>query len=394
MSHPRRILHVDMDAFYASVEQRDRPEWASLPVVVGGTGDRGVVSAASYQARAFGIRSAMPGAEARRLCPDAIFVKPDMPRYREASERIFECLSDYSPLVEPLSLDEAFVDLTGSERLMGDAVDIARAIKRDILARTRLVASVGVSINKFLAKLASDFDKPDGLYVVLEDQVQGFLDPLPVRRIWGVGKRMAEQFRHFDIHTVADLRQQSMSTLTRMLGNQAAHYYHLARGEDIRPVRVQRPDRSISHETTFDTDVLDDQVCEKVLMSLCGDVGRRLRRKQLSARTLSLKVRLADFSTQSRSKTFDSGLQDDRSLFQCVQQLWQLWRAEHPARAIRLLGVSTRNFETGTGLFTAEGDDLSDLSDRIRDRFGSAAVRPARLLPTRDEDQDETGEEA
>ncbi len=378
-----------MDAFFASVEQRDRPELATLPVVVGGTGNRGVVSAASYQARAYGIRSAMPVIEARQLCAHAVFIKPDLPRYRVASDQILECLRQYSPLVEPLSLDEAFVDLTGSERLMGDAVEIACAIKKDILSRTHLIASVGVSINKFLAKIASDFDKPDGLYVVLDKDVQGFLDPLPVRRIWGVGKRLADKFRHYDIHTVADLRAQSLDTLKRMIGNQASHYYHLARGEDIRPVKIHRPDRSVSHETTFDNDLNDNQTCLSVLMQLSGDVGRRLRRKQLSARTLTLKIRLSDFTTLSRSKTFDSGLQDDRSIYHCIQSLWLEWRTDHQSACIRLLGVSSRNFEDGIGLFTERSDDLSDLSDRIRDRFGSAAVRPARLVQRRDANQGE-----
>ncbi len=387
----RRILHVDMDAFYASVEQRDRPEYAGKPVIVGGLGNRGVVSAASYQARAYGVRSAMPIAEARRRCPQGIYLKPDISKYRRDSATVFGILAEYSPLIEPLSLDEAFVDVTGSIRLKGDALDMAHAIRRKILATTGLVASVGLSVNKFLAKLASDFDKPDGLFVVLEDDVQAFLDPMPVARLWGVGKRLARVFSQYNIRTVAELRQLPVSSLTRILGKQASHFHRLCRGIDDRPVIVGHADKSISHETTFDEDQTDDALCQRVIMDLAHSVAARLRNKKLVARTIRIKVRDHTFRTWSRSRSMASGIDDNSTIYACALELFRQWRTDHAGVPIRLLGVGSGNLlQDDVQMFSSGSRTLSGVSDSIHSRFGKDALKPARLIRPETKEEDDS----
>jgi len=286
------ILHADMDAFYASVEERDRPELVGKPVIVGGTPEkRGVVSAANYVARKYGVHSAMPAVTAHRLCPQGIYVPPRIDYYAEVSAQIRAIFERFTPLVEPLSLDEAFLDVTGSEHLFGPAVEIGRKIKQAIRQEIRLVVSAGVAPNKFLAKIASDLKKPDALVVVEPDKVQEFLDPLPVERLWGVGKQSSKVFQRLGIHTVGQLRQWPLDVLQARFGTSGEHLWKLAHGRDDRPVVREREAKSISHETTFEHDIADLEVLRAWLVDLTEQVGCRLRRHGLRGRTVQLKVR-------------------------------------------------------------------------------------------------------
>lgn len=286
------ILHCDMDAFYASVEERDRPELVGKPVIVGGTPEkRGVVSAANYVARRYGVHSAMPAVTAHRLCPQGIYLPPRIDYYAEVSAQIRAIFERFTPLVEPLSLDEAFLDVTGSEHLFGPAVEIGRKIKQAIRQEIRLVVSAGVAPNKFLAKIASDLKKPDALVVVEPDKVQEFLDPLPVERLWGVGKQSSKVFQRLGIHTVGQLRQWPLDVLQARFGTSGEHLWKLAHGRDDRPVVREREAKSISHETTFEHDIADLEVLRAWLVDLTEQVGCRLRRHGLRGRTVQLKVR-------------------------------------------------------------------------------------------------------
>ena len=298
------IIHGDMDAFYASVEERDRPELVGKPVIVGGSPEkRGVVSAANYVARKYGVHSAMPAVTARRLCPQGIYLPPRIDYYAEISRQIRDIFERFTPLVEPLSLDEAFLDVTGSENLFGPAVEIGRQIKQAIRKELRLVASVGVAPNKFLAKIASDLKKPDALVVVEPDKVQEFLDPLPVERLWGVGKQSSKVFERLGIRTIGQLRQCPLDMLQARFGSSGEHLWNLAHGRDDRPVVPEREAKSISNETTFEHDIADMDVLRAWLVDLIEQVGCRLRRHGLRGRTVHLKVRFADFSLITRSQT-------------------------------------------------------------------------------------------
>ncbi len=386
----RAILHVDMDAFYASVEQRDAPELQGKPVIVGGTGRRGVVAAASYEVRRYGVHSAMPVARARRLCPEAIVVRPRMSIYVAESKRIFEIFEHYTPQIEPLSLDEAFLDVSASLRLHGDAVNIGRRIKQEIRAETRLTASVGIAPNKFLAKLASDQDKPDGLCVVEADRVQAFLDPLPVRRIWGIGPKAGERLARLGITTIANLRSADSDRLKAALGGYAARLQALARGEDDRPVEVHRAEKSVSNEVTFEADLTDRRACETRLLALAASVGARLRRKDLRGKTVSVKIRTTDFRTYTRQRTLEHAIRDDRTLGATAKALFREWWDERGPAPIRLLGVGTGGLVTGAGhdLFAAPGEGrLDQVADRVRARFGGAALKPAALVRRDDDDR-------
>ncbi|HEX3869794.1 MAG TPA: DNA polymerase IV, partial [Pirellulales bacterium] len=375
------ILHVDMDAFYASVEERDNPRLVGQPVVVGGTAEgRGVVAAANYVARKFGIHSAMPAVTARRLCPQAMFLPVRMDHYAGISHQIRDIFEQYTPLVEPLSLDEAFLDVTGSQDLFGSAPEIGREIKQRIRDEVQLVASVGVATNKFLAKIASDLQKPDALVVVDSDRVQEFLDPLPVGRIWGIGKVTSKLFDRLGIHTIGQLRELSIETLEELFGAVGEHYWRLARGVDERRVVPDREAKSISHETTFAIDVDDIEVLRAWLLELVEQVARRLRRHQLKGRTVDLKVRFADFRTISRTVT----LSEPTNI---TQELWQagveLLVTRLPPRhlPVRLLGMGVSGFASNASqglLFEAEERQrqrqLDETADRIQQRFGAAAL--------------------
>ena len=377
------ILHVDMDAFYASVEELDDPELVGQPVVVGGTPDgRGVVAAANYAARHYGIHSAMPAAQARRLCPHAVFIRSRMDRYVEVSRELRGIFARYTPLLEPLSLDEAFLDVTSSLRLFGDGQAIARRIKEEIRDELGLVASVGVAPNKFLAKLASDLDKPDGLVVVPADAIEAFLDPLPVSRLWGVGKVSNRDLAEMGVHTIGDLRRLPEDLLVSRFAKTAAHWARLARGIDDRRVVPDRDAKSISHETTFATDIGDAEVLRSWLLELTEQVATRLRRQGLRGKTVFIKVRYADFHTVTRSEGLHAPSNVTRELYVTAVRLLQAQLARSP-RPVRLLGMgasgmTSEDLEQGQ-LFETEDREqqrrIDTVVDSIKSRFGNRALR-------------------
>lgn len=377
------ILHVDMDAFYASVEELDDPDLVGRPVVVGGTPQgRGVVAAANYAARRYGIHSAMPAAQARRLCPDAVFIRSRMDRYAEVSRELRALFARYTPLVEPLSLDEAFLDVTSSARLFGHGAAIARRIKADIRAELGLVASVGVAPNKFLAKLASDLDKPDGLVVVPVDAIEAFLEPLPVSRLWGVGAVANRALAEMGVHTIGDLRRLPEDLLAGRFGNSADSLARLARGIDDRPVVPDRDAKSISHETTFTGDIADPQVLRSWLLELTEQVATRLRRHELRGKTVFIKVRYADFRTVSRSQSLDAPSSVTTELYASAARLLRRQLRRDP-RPVRLLGmgiggISSDSLEQGQ-LFGQEDREqqrrIDSVMDAVKLRFGNGAMR-------------------
>ncbi len=380
----RAILHVDMDAFYASIEERDRPELAGHAVVVGGTPQgRGIVAAANYVARTYGIRSAMSAARAKRLCPHAVFLPARHRYYAEVSQQLRAIFRRYTPLVEPLSLDEAFLDVTDSRTLFGSASAIGRMIKRDVAAELHLTASVGVAPNKFLAKIASDLDKPDGLVVVDPNAVQAFLDPLPVTRLWGVGAVAARRLREHGVATIAELRVRPQSWLQEMFGQHGQHLWGLAHGIDDRPVRPESEAKSISHETTFEVDITDFETLRAWLLELTEQVGVRLRRHGLRGRTVHLKIRFADFRTMTRAQTMPEPSNVTRTLWHMAARLLQ-HNLPTVNPGVRLLGVGVSGFARvplQTALFgqaSRERDERLDaVSDSVKTRFGASALRRA-----------------
>ena len=382
------ILHVDMDAFYASVEERDRPELVGKPLIVGGTPEgRGVVAAANYVIRKYGVHSAMPTATALRLCPQAIVLPPRLEYYARISEQIRQVFDRYTPLVEPLSLDEAFLDVTGSESLFGSSESIGRRIKQEIRDELQLTASVGAAPNKFLAKVASDLEKPDGFVVVDSQRVQEFLDPLPVGRLWGVGRVAGEAFDRLGVRTIRELRQLSPESLRRQFGQSGEHFWQLAHGIDERRVVPDREAKSISHETTFAKDVEDLQVLRAWLLELSEQVAWRLRRHKLRGRTVTIKVRFDDFHTITRSQTLDAPTDITQEV---AESALGLLAERMPARRlrVRLLGVGISGFENPEqvqgGLF-GDGDRrrqtrLDETADQLKERFGSHALQRASSL--------------
>lgn len=377
------ILHVDMDAFYASVEERENPELTGKPVIVGGTPEgRGVVAAANYVVRQYGVHSAMPTSTALRLCPHAVVLPSRMDDYAEVSWQIRAVFARYTPLVEPIALDEAFLDVTGSEALFGPAAETARTIKDEIRNETALTASVGVAPNKFLAKLASDFDKPDGLVVVAPDHVQSFLDPLSVSRLWGVGRTTGGVFEKLGVRTIADLRRLPLDVLHDRFGKAGDHLWQLARGIDDRPVIPDREAKSLSHETTFATDIADTELLRAWLLELTEQVGRRLRRHRLRGRTVQIKVRYADFRTVTRAHTLPEPTNATRELWQAAVDLLTQ-KLPEPLPPVRLLGMGVGGIDrSGTKqgtLFEADAREkqagLDEATDRIRERFGKTALR-------------------
>jgi DNA polymerase-4 len=378
----RSIAHVDMDAFYASVEIRENPELKGLPVVVGGDPDkRGVVAAASYEARRYGVHSAMPSRTAVRLCPDLVFVHARHELYAKVSQQIRGILERYTPTIEPLALDEAFLDITSSRRLWGEAQSIGRRIKAEIKHELDLTASVGIAPNKFIAKLASDLDKPDGLVIVEADGIQQLLDPLPVSRIWGVGKSGERRLRQLGVTTIQDLRTQSESELEERFGVWGRHIWKLARGIDDRPVITDTEAKSISHETTFERDIADPEVLAEVLLGLTEQVATRLRRHNRYARKVNLKVRYGDFTTVSRAHSRDDGTNITREIWQTARTLLARMLNERPD-PVRLLGIGVSGLdklvEEQTDLFDASREkqrELDNVTDDINRRFGSRILR-------------------
>jgi DNA polymerase-4 len=386
MNGTRQIIHVDMDAFYASVEQRDRPELRGRAVIVGGAPDaRGVVSAASYEVRKFGVHSAMPTAQAMRRCPHAILLPVRMERYAEVSQQIQSIFEQYTPLVEPISLDEAFLDVTASTNLFGPAEQIGRTIKERIAIQTQLTASVGVAPNKFLAKLASDLRKPDGFVVITEQNKQQILDPLDVGRIWGVGKVTEKALQARGIRTIGDLHATSEIELKSIVGNGASELLKLARGEDDRQVEAVRQAKSLSSEQTFSTDISDTAILRGVLLEQVEEVAQRLRRRRLKARTVSLKLRYGDFRTVTRSGTLREATNLTQLLWEAAERVFGQWQRS-ASGALRLLGFAATGLEPEGGgqasLFCdPEGEKLKRLDrtmDAIRDRYGKRAVHRGR----------------
>ncbi len=399
----RSILHLDLDAFYASVEVIDRPELRGKPVIVGGDERRGVVAAASYEARKSGVHSAMPTATAKRLCPKGIFLPVRMSRYAEMSDTVFAIYRRFSPLVEPLSIDEAFLDATGCERLFGGAEEVARKIKAAVREETGLTVSAGVAPNKFLAKIASDLGKPDGLTVVPPGGEQDFLDPLPVGKLWGVGKVTEEALLRREIRTIGDLRRSPRETLVRTFGAHGEHLHELARGIDDRPVETEREAKSVGHEDTYDHDLRDRGAMRRELLALSDRVSSRLRHGGIKGRTVTLKVKYHDFVQVTRAITLSDPTDDGGTIYRCALDL--LLDTEAGARAVRLLGISVSKLVPAAGapkkdrmeqlgLFgrartgapeprkpvdPEKRENLNRAVDRIREKFGPGGIVPGAL---------------
>ncbi len=388
MSAQRHILHVDMDAFYAAVEQRDDPSLRGKPLVVGGTSNRGVVAAASYEARKFGIRSAMPMRDAYRRCPDLLRVTPKMAHYQAVSKEIFTIFREFTPFVEGLSLDEAFLDVTASLSLFGDEVGIAQQIKNRIRAQTALTASVGVAPNKLVAKIASDLDKPDGLFVVTQETLREILDPLPARVIPGIGRETLAKLNRVGIETMADLRLAPDRDLEPIFGKFTRRIRDRASGIDNRPVLSSRPDKSLSAEETFDTDLSEIAAMHRQLLRLSERTASRLRARELVAGTVQVKIRQADFSTFTRQRALRPPGNGTDQLYEAAKGLLADWLLDHADARIRLLGVGGNDLinDAQPDLFApdaaAGGMPLDQTVDEIRDRFGRLSVGRARTLDT------------
>jgi DNA polymerase-4 len=385
----RAILHVDMDAFYASVEVMDDPSLAGKPVIVGGTPEgRGVVSAASYEARKFGVHSAMSAYRARKLCPNGVFIWPRMSRYAEISARIRDIFYHYTPLVEPISLDEAFLDVTGSLRLFGTAIDVGRSIKRRIQDEIGLIASVGVAPNKFLAKLASDLEKPDGFVVITQEEAESRLADLPVRRLWGVGKQTQKLLAKLNVHKVGDITTMPKEELEVHLGVHARRLQNLARGIDDRPVVADWEAKSISNERTFSSDIGAKDELRTIADALSERVASRLRKSGLLAHTVQIKARYPDFTTVTRAVTLTEPTDQTQVIRDAARDLLEK-RLERKGRPLRLLGVGVSNLvhpEDGVGeLFVEEAREkksrVDHLMDELQDRFGPDSIHRGRGRP-------------
>ena len=386
------ILHVDMDAFFASVAERDNPELKGKAVVIG-MGARGVVSAANYEARKFGIHSAMPVGRARRLAPHAIFLPVDMARYQEVSEHVMEIFHSFTPWVEPISLDEAFLDVTGSQKLLGTGREIAVAIRKKVEEQEGITCSVGIAPSKFIAKLASANCKPNGMLEITSDRILTFLHPLPIQAMWGVGPKTAEVLERLGLRTIEDIAKLPRTTLIRALGEaNGASLYELAWGRDYRDVTPEEPDRSISAAETFAQDLDNPEEILTEFLRLTERATARLRDRDLFAKTISIKVRFADFSTINRSKTLPLPIDSTHDVYEVVKGLYQALRIER-AR-LRLVGVSLENLSEGAphqmmlgerevGWRQAEG-----AVDQARVRFGKGSVRPARLIKDAEDEEE------
>ncbi len=377
-----------MDAFYPSVEIMDHPELKGKPVIVGGGFERGVVSSASYEARKFGVHSAQPTAQARRLCPDGIFLPPRMERYQEVSAKIFRIFRRFTPIVEPLSIDEAFLDVSGSRRLFGPPEQIARAVKEEVLSETGLTVSAGVAPSKFVAKIASDIEKPDGLTVVLPGQVRAFLDPLPINRMWGAGKATQKALHRLNIRTFRDLRQFPVTILGQNFGKSGVKMHELASGIDERDVIPHREAKSIGHERTFARDILEHGEVKKTLLSLADRVAHRMRTHRACGKTVTLKVKYSDFSQITRSSTLPFSTDDGLKIYGEILKL--LRSTEVGKRPVRLLGVSLSHLDLSAPhkqltLFNGNGglekrQRLNAALDSLEEKHGEKCVKPGALI--------------
>ena len=379
----REILHVDIDAFFASVEQMDNPRLKGKPVIVGGsTGLRGVVSTASYEARRFGVHSAQPMTEARRLCPQGVFLKVRMERYQEVSRRIHKIFSSYTPKVEPVSIDEAFLDVTGCEKLFGKPEDIARAIKACIKKEIGLTCSVGVAPNKFLAKIASEMRKPDGLMVVKEDEKENFLIDLAVSRMWGVGKVTERKLQHMGLHTIGELRRLSLFQLKNIFGKLGVRVYQLCRGIDDRVIISKRETKSISSETTFPHDISQKELLKRTLHDLSVEVTNRLNNENLWARSIQLKIRFSDFKTITRSSTYEAATNSPKLIWQRARELLDK-KVDFSYGKVRLIGLAAFNLsiQRQMDLFVSEKTErLRGVIKKIEKKYGYAAIRKGSIL--------------
>jgi len=382
----RTILHVDMDAFYASVEEQDDPSLRGKPLIVGGTSGRGVVAAANYAVRRFGVRSAMPIAEALRRCPQAICVRPRMDRYREVSDQVFAIFHGVTPLVEGLSLDEAFLDVSASGRLFGDPQRIAIDIRAQIRARTGLTASVGIAPNKLLAKIASDLNKPDGLFRIGADNLHEVLDRLPVERLFGIGPKTLPTVHAAGIRTFGELRRADEATLWRAFGRHGKTMRDRAAGLDDRPVVPDRDEKSVSAEETFQQDLREPGAMRSELLRLADRTAARLRAQGLLAGVIMVKIRRADFKTFTRRRALEPATQDTRTIARIALELLDEWLPTQPDAALRLLGVGGAGLRAAscqTDLFTASPPPESRLDtavDDIRRRFGKELLTRASHL--------------
>jgi len=378
------ILHIDMDAFYASIEQRDQPELRGKPVVVGGSASgRGVVSAASYEARQYGIHSAMPGHRARELCPHAIFIRGRLSHYAEVGRQVREIFHRFTPIVQPLSLDEAFLDVGGTERLHGNAESIGRAIKMAIREELQLTASVGIAPRKFVAKIASDLNKPDGFVVVREAELIGFLDPLPVEKLWGVGKIGQQRLYRLGLKTIRDIRRYDQPSLTGKLGDWGRHLWELANAIDPRRVVTDRDAKQISHERTFSDNQSDEELLRAVVCYLCEQTAMRLRRSNRKTRSVTVKYRREDFRTFTQSRKLDAATDQTHPIIDIAIESLSRLRNREP-RPVRLIGVSLGTLVDGdTPSQLMLFDDIAQrqaertvdkVVDRLADRFGGNAV--------------------
>lgn len=384
----RAILHLDMDAFYPAVEVLDNPSLKGKPVIVGGSQQRGVVSSASYEARKFGIHSAQPVARAMRLCSHGIFLPVRMARYREVSEMVFEIFHRFTPLVEALSIDEAFLDVTGSVRLFGEPVGIAKKIKQAVREETGLTVSAGVAPSKFVAKIASDMDKPDGLTVVRANRVRAFLDPLPIEKMWGVGKATQRALERLNIHTFRDLSQMPVAVLEERLGKNGIKIHQLSMGIDDREVVPDHDAKSIGHERTYSQDIRDEDTARKELLSLANKVAHRMRRHGITGRTVTLKVKYSDFVLITRATTLAGPTDDGLEIYSTATRL--LAKTQVGKRPVRLLGISLSHLEPNDpknqlSLFQQQATsqkrkDLNIALDSLYEKHGEKSVRPGTLF--------------
>jgi DNA polymerase-4 len=383
----KQIIHLDMDAFYASVEMLDNPAFRGQPVIVGGPKQRGVVSAASYEARKFGVHSALPMAMAMRLCPQGVFLPVRMSRYKEISDQIFEIFLRFTPLVEPLSIDEAFLDITASLRLFGPAEEIAKQIKNRVRDEIGLTVSAGVAPSKLVAKIASDLNKPDGLTIVPEGKVQNFLDPLPIEKLWGVGKITQKDLSLLNVKTIGDLSRLPKDLLRRRFGQQGLQLYFLSKGIDDREVQPERMIKSIGREETFSEDILVKEKARKEILILSQRVARRLRRHGKAGRTITLKVTYDNFTRITRSLTLPEATDDGRNINRVSLDL--LEKTEIGNRPIRLLGIYlsqlARPGEGQLSLFDQtngikKADRLNQALDMIQDKYGDQAIRSGSII--------------
>ena len=385
----RTIIHLDMDAFFAAVEQLDFPEYRGKPVIVGadpkGGQGRGVVSTASYEARKHGVHSAMPISKAYRLCPHAIFVRPRGKRYSEISKKIMAILYDFTPIIEPVSIDEAFMDVTGSLKLLGDAITIAGNMKKRIQTETGLTASIGIASNKFIAKIASDLEKPDGLVYVRPGEEKRFLKDLPISKMWGVGKKTEPFLQRLGIDTIGQLAEYDVKKLIKKLGKAGMHYWRLANGIDNRPVSPFGSAKSISEERTFDQDTDDIDFLHGVLFEIAESLGCSLRNKSVKGKTITLKIRMEDFSTFTRSQSTSISQDSSRFIYDVALNLFQQF--DRKGQKVRLIGIGISNLTTPIGqqlgLFEnekSESSTLDHLIDLVQDKFGKNSIKKATIL--------------